>query len=59
MKRYEIITYSSNGSFGYTFRDVEIDKYIYTNEIFSNVLLFAEGFANGRGENLDDICTIR
>lgn len=59
MKRYEITTYSSNGSFGYTFRDVETDKYIYTNEIFSNVLLFAEGFANGRGEKLDDICTIK
>lgn len=59
MKKYEITTYNSNGTFGYTFRDVETDKYIYTNEIFSNVLLFAEGFAVGKGEKLDNICTIR
>ena len=59
MKKYEITTYNSNGTFGYTFRDVETDKYIYVNEIFSNVLLFAEGFATGKGEELDNICTIR
>ena len=59
MKKYEITTYNSNGTFGYTFRDVETDKYIYTNEIFSNVLLFVEGFAAGKGEELDNICTIR
>lgn len=59
MKKYEITTYNSNGTFGYTFRDVETDKYIYTNEIFSNVLLFAEGFAAGKREELDNICTIR
>ena len=51
MKKYEITTYNSNGTFGYTFRDVETDKYIYTNEIFSNVLLFAEGFAAGKEKN--------
>lgn len=59
MIKYEITTYNSNGTFGYTFRDVETDKYIYTNEIFSNVLLFAKGFAAGKGEELDNICTIR
>ena len=59
MKKYEITTYNSNRTFGYTFRNVETDKYIYTNEIFLNVLLFAEGFVARKREELDNICTIR
>lgn len=58
MKQYEITTYRNDGQFGYTFRDTVSDKYIYTNEYYANVLLFAEGFAAGKGKKLDDICTI-
>jgi hypothetical protein len=64
MKTYEITTYENtdnNGSkiFGYTFRNVKTDNYIYTNGIFENVLMFAKGFACGKGVTLDSICTIR
>lgn len=63
-KRYEITTYHSQDNygreiFGYTFRNVETDNFIYTNENFDNVLMFANGFACGRGVSLDSICTIR
>lgn len=64
MKTYEITTYHNTDNygrkiFGYTFRNVKTDNYIYTNGIFENVLMFAKGFACGKGVELDSICTIR
>lgn len=64
MKIYEITTYTNsdnygNNIFGYTFRNTKTDNYIYTNGKFENVLLYAKGFANGKGQHLEDICTIR
>lgn len=64
MKTYEITTYENTDNygrkiFGYTFRNVKTDNYIYTNGIFENVLMFAKGFACGKGVELDSICTIR
>ena len=64
MKTYEITTYENTDGygrkiFGYTFRNVKTDNYIYTNYIFENVLMFAKGFALGKGVDLDTICTIR
>lgn len=63
MKTYEITTYEFTDNygrkkFGYAFRNVETDNYIYTNGIFENVVAFANGFALGKGVELGSICTI-
>lgn len=63
MKTYEITTYDNTDGygrkiFGYTFRNVKTDNYIYTNEVFENVLKFGLEFAFEKGVALESICTI-
>lgn len=63
MKTYEITTYENTDGygrkiFGYTFRNVQTDNYLYTNGIFENVLNFALDFAFAKGVALETICTI-
>lgn len=59
MKKYEITTCDNNGSLCYTFRERKTGKNIYTSNVLSHVMAYANGYASSSMQKLDDICIIR